>query len=64
MTIYNYIRRTSLQDMAFMEFDRYLNFVLDDFLTDVAPHSQVERNHRPSCMDARDEIVASLMTQL
>jgi hypothetical protein len=64
MTIHNYIRRTSLQDVAFMEFDRHPNFVPDDFLTDVVPHSQVERNRRPSCMDARDEIAASLITQL
>jgi hypothetical protein len=64
MTIHNYIRRTSLQDVVFMEFDRHFNFVPDDFLTDVAPHSQVERHHRPSCMDASDEIAASLMTQL
>jgi len=47
-----------------MEFDRHPNFVPDDFLTDVVPHSQVERNRRPSCMDARDGIAASLMTQL
>jgi hypothetical protein len=64
MTIHNYIRRTSLQDVAFMEFDRHPNFVPDDFLTDVVPHSQVERNRRPSCMDARDGIAASLITQL
>jgi hypothetical protein len=39
MTIHNYIRRTSLQDAVFMEFDRHPNFIPDDFLTDVAPHS-------------------------
>jgi hypothetical protein len=65
MAIHNYIRRTSLQDVTFIEFDRHLDFVPDDFLTDVAPHSQVQRNHRPSRMDyIRDEIVADLMTQL
>ncbi|XP_061982110.1 uncharacterized protein LOC133701926 [Populus nigra] len=39
MAIHNYIRRTSMQDVAFMEFDRHPDFVPDDFLTDVAPHS-------------------------
>ena len=51
MTIHNYIRKTSLQDVIFIEFDRHLDFIPDDFLTDVAPHSQVQRNHRPSRMD-------------
>jgi len=51
MTIHNYIRRTSLQDVIFIEFDRHLDFIPDDFLTDVAPHSQVQRNRRPSRMD-------------
>jgi hypothetical protein len=39
MAIHNYIRRTSMQDVTFMEFDRHPDFVPDDFLTDVAPHS-------------------------
>jgi hypothetical protein len=65
MTIHNYIRRTSLQDVIFIEFDRHLDFIPDDFLTDVAPHSQVQRNRRLSRMDyICDEIVADLMTQL
>jgi len=37
MTIHNYIRRTSLQDMVFMEFDRHPNYVPDDLFTDIAP---------------------------
>jgi hypothetical protein len=54
-----------MQDVAFMEFDRHPDFVPDDFLTDVAPHSQSQGHHRPSRMDyVRDEIAASLMTQL
>jgi hypothetical protein len=65
MAIYNYIRRTSMQDVEFMEFDHHSNFVPDDFLTDVAPHSQIQRHHRPSRMDyVRDGIAASLKTQL
>jgi len=41
MGTHNYIRRTSLQDVTFMEFDRHLDYVPDDFLTDMTPHSQV-----------------------
>jgi len=37
-----------MQDVAFIEFDRHSDFVCDDFLTDVAPHSQIQRHHRPS----------------
>jgi hypothetical protein len=51
MTIHNYIRRTSLQDMVFMEFDRHPNYVPDDLFTDIAPHSQVQKNHRPLHMN-------------
>jgi hypothetical protein len=65
MAIHNYIRRTSMQDVAFMEFDRHPDFVPDDFLTDVASHSQSQGHQRPSRMDyVRDGIAASLMTQL
>jgi hypothetical protein len=65
MAIHNYIRRTSMQDVAFMEFNRHLDFVPDDFVTDVAPHAQMQGYHRPSRMDyVCDEIAASLMTQL
>jgi len=60
MAIHNYIRRTSMQDMAFIEFDRHPNFMPDDFLTDVTPHSQIQRHHRPSRMDyVHDGIVES-----
>ena len=51
MTIHNYIRRTSLQDMVFMEFDRHPNYVPDDLFTDMAPHSQVQKNHWPLHMN-------------
>jgi hypothetical protein len=43
MTIHNYIKRTSLQDVAFMEFDRYPDFVPEDFLTNVAPYSHIKK---------------------
>ena len=65
MAIYSYIRRTSMQDVAFMEFDCHLDFVPDYFLIDVAPYSQSQGHQRPSRMNyVRDEIAASLMTQL
>jgi len=65
MVIHNYIRRTSLQDVTFMEFDRYLDYVPDDFLTDMTPHSHVQRNYRPLRMDyVHDGIATSLITQL
>ncbi|KAJ6949625.1 hypothetical protein NC651_003571 [Populus alba x Populus x berolinensis] len=65
IAIHNYIRRTSMQDVTFMEFDRHPDFVPDDFLTDVAPHSQSQGHQRPSRMDyVRDEIAASLIIQL
>jgi hypothetical protein len=54
-----------MQDVAFMEFDRHPDFVPDDFLTDVASHSQSQGHQRLSRMDyVRDEIAASLMIQL
>jgi hypothetical protein len=65
MTIHNYIRRTSTQDVVFMELNHHPDFVPDDFLIDVDLHSQIQRHHRPSRMDyICDGIVASLMTQL
>ena len=41
IAIHNYIKRASLQDVAFMKYDRHPNFFSKEFLTDVAPHSQV-----------------------
>jgi hypothetical protein len=43
IAILNYIKRTSLHDVVFIEFDRYPDFVPKDFLTDVAPYSYVEK---------------------
>jgi hypothetical protein len=44
----NIARRTSMQDVAFMEFDRHPAFLPDDFLTNVAPHFQIQGHHKPS----------------
>jgi hypothetical protein len=58
------IRRRSLDDVAFAEFDRNLNFVLDDILPDVIARL---RNHEKysHCWIyfVRDEIAHSLMEQ-
>ena len=35
MTLHNYIRRRSQDDMTFVKYDRNPNFVLDDILLDV-----------------------------
>jgi hypothetical protein len=40
MALHNYIRRKSIQDVAFNEFDRHPDFVPADTLTDVVPQSQ------------------------
>jgi len=64
MALHNYIRRKSIQDVAFNEFDCHPNFVLDDILTDVVPRSQTCGHQRASCMDyVRDGIATSLMGQ-
>jgi type IV secretory pathway ATPase VirB11/archaellum biosynthesis ATPase len=39
MTLHNYIRRRSLDDITFAEFDRNPNFISDDILPDVV-HAQ------------------------
>jgi len=64
IALHNYIRRKSQEDIAFREFDRHPDFVLDDFLTGVFPRSQTHGNHGPSRMDfVWDEIAISLMGQ-
>jgi hypothetical protein len=58
------IRRRSLDDIAFTEFDRNLNFVLDDILHDVVARLRNQENCSPCRMDfVPDEIVDSLMEQ-
>ena len=40
MTLHNYIRRKSHDDVAFTEFDHNPNFILDNILLDVVVHSE------------------------
>jgi hypothetical protein len=66
MTLHNYIRRRSHDDVAFAEFDRNPNFVPvpDDILPDVVAHLGSHGNCRPCRTDfVRDEIANSLMEQ-
>jgi hypothetical protein len=64
MTLHNYIRRRSHDDVAFAEFDRNPNFIPDDILLDVIAHSGSHRNCSPCRMDfVRDGIADSLMEQ-
>jgi hypothetical protein len=56
------IRRRSLDDVAFAEFDRNLNFVPDDILSDVVARLRNQENCSSCWMDfVRDEIIDSLM---
>jgi len=64
MTLHNYIRRRSHDDVAFAELDCNLNFILNDILPDIAILSRSHRNCSHYRMDfTRDEIVDSLMEQ-
>ena len=57
-------RRRSLDDVAFAEFDRNLNFVLDDILPDVVARLRNHGKYSPCLIDfVRDEIAHSLMEQ-
>ena len=58
------IRRRSLDDVAFAEFDHNPNFVPDDILPDVVARLRNQGNCSPCRMDfVRDEIVDSLVEQ-
>jgi len=64
MTLHNYIQRKSIQDVAFNEFDRHLDFVPDDILTDVVSRSQTCGHQRASRMNyVCDGIATCLMGQ-
>ena len=39
MALHNYIRRRSQDDVTLIEYDRSLNFVLDDFLPNIVARS-------------------------
>jgi hypothetical protein len=57
-------RRRSLDDVAFAEFDRNPNFVLDDILPDVVARLRNHGKYSPCWIDfVRDEIAHSLMEQ-
>jgi hypothetical protein len=58
------IRRRSLDDVTFAEFDRNPNFVPDDILSDVIVRLRNQENCSPCRMEfVRDEIIDSLMEQ-
>jgi hypothetical protein len=58
------IRRRSLDDVTFAEFDRNLNFVPNDILSDVVARLRNQGNRSPCRIDfVHDEIVDSLMKQ-
>jgi hypothetical protein len=58
------IRRRSLDDVSFAEFDRNLNFILDDILLDVVARLRNHEKYSPYLIDfVRDEIAHSLMEQ-
>jgi hypothetical protein len=64
MTLHNYIRRRSIDDVAFVEFDRNPNFIPDDILPDIVARSRSHENCSPCQMDfVRDEIADSFMKQ-
>ena len=58
------IRKRSLDDVAFAEFDRNHNFVPDDILPDVVARLRNQENCSPCRMDfVHDEIGDSLVEQ-
>jgi hypothetical protein len=58
------IRRRSLDDITFAEFNRNLNFVLDDILPDVVARLRNHEKYSPCWIDfVRYEIAHSLMEQ-
>jgi hypothetical protein len=64
MTLHNYIRRRSHDDVAFVEFDRNPSFVPDDILPDIVARLGSHGNYSPCQMDfIRNEIANSLMEQ-
>jgi uncharacterized protein YehS (DUF1456 family) len=62
MALHNYIRRKSIQDVAFNKFDRHPDFVLAHTLTGMV--TQTRGYQRAPRMDyVRDGIATSLMGQ-
>jgi hypothetical protein len=64
MTLHNYIKRRSHNNIAFAEFDCNPNFIPDDILPNVVARSGSHENYSLCRMDfVRDEIADSLMKQ-
>jgi len=64
MTLHNYIRRRSHDDVLFVEFDRNLNFIPSDILYDIVAHSGNHGNCSSCWMNnVRDRITNSLIKQ-
>jgi hypothetical protein len=58
------IRKRSLDDVAFAEFDRNSNFIIDDILPDVVARLRNHGKYSLYLIDfIRDEIIYSLMEQ-
>jgi hypothetical protein len=58
------IRKRSLDDVAFAEFDRNSNFIIDDILLDVVARLRNHGKYSLYLIDfVRDEIIYSLMEQ-
>jgi hypothetical protein len=58
------IRKRSLDDVAFAEFDRNSNFIIDDILPDVVARLRNHGKYSLYLIDfIRDEIIYSLMDQ-
>jgi hypothetical protein len=64
MTLYNYIRRRSYDDVAFTKFDQNLKFIPDDILLNIVTCLGSHRNYSSCRMDfIHDGITNSLMKQ-
>jgi hypothetical protein len=62
--LFKKLRKRSVDDVAFIEFDRNFNFVPDDILPDVVARLRNQENCSPCRMDfLHNEIVDSLMEQ-
>jgi hypothetical protein len=62
MTLYNYIRRRSHNDITFVEFNRNPNFISNNILHDVVARSRNHGNCNPYRMNfIHDRIADSLM---
>ena len=64
MALYNYIKKISLDDIVFTQFDHNLDFVANGILPDVIAHSRNHKNYNPCRMNfIYDRIAYGLMEQ-